>query len=242
MTKNYFGEDIAAEYDDDPCVNNPAVINPVVDFLVDLAGDGTALEFGIGTGRIALPLSQRGISVHGIDLSPDMIGELNKKPGANSICVTLGDFASAKIDGEFQLVYLVFNTITNLVTQDSQVECFRNAAFHLKPGGCFVIETFIPELRRLLPGQTICPHQFNQSKWDFDEYDVATQGLVSHHYKNVDGVFKGHFLPFRYVWPSELDLMARLAGMKLRERFSDWSRKPFTNESTAHVSVWEKLR
>jgi SAM-dependent methyltransferase len=187
-----------------------------------------------------LPLSQIGISVQGIDLSPDMVAQLKSKPGTNSIGVTIGDFATAKVNGSFRLVFLVFNTITNLTTQVAQVECFRNAAAHLEPGGCFVIETFIPELRRLPPGETILPQQFSQSRFDFDVYNVATQGLISHHYRNVDGAFQGHSLPFRYVWPSELDLMAQLAGMKLRERWSNWNRQPYTNESTAHISVWEK--
>jgi SAM-dependent methyltransferase len=240
--KNYFGKEVAERYDDDQSMNDPAVIDPAVDFLAGLANGGAALELGIGTGRIALPLSRKGISVHGIDLSPDMIKQLQSKPGANTIGVTIGDFATTKVNGSFQLVFLVFNTITNLTTQDAQVACFGNAAAHLKPGGCFVIETFIPQLRLLPPGEIIRPHQFNQSRLDFDEYDVATQGLVSHHYRNVNGAFRGHSLPFRYVWPSELDLMAKLAGMKLRERFSDWYRQPFTSESTAHISVWEKPR
>lgn len=240
--KNYFGNEVAEGYDDDESINNPAVINPMVDFLTDLARGGPVLEFGIGTGRIALPLSQKGLRVQGIDLSPDMVAQLQSKPGANAISVTIGDFATTKVKGDFSLVFLVFNTITNLITQDAQVECFRNAATHLEPGGCFVIETFIPELRLLPPGETIRPHQFNQSRFDFDTYNVATQELVSHHYRNVDGAFQGHSLPFRYVWPSELDLMAKIAGMKLRERWSDWNRQPYTNDSTAHVSVWEKAR
>lgn len=240
--KNYFSKEVAEKYDDDELMNNPAVINPVVDFLADLSRGGPVLEFGIGTGRIALPLSQKGIHVQGIDLSPDMVAQLRLKPAADAIVVTIGDFATTKVNGSFRLVFLVFNTITNLITQDAQVECFRNAAAHLEPGGYFVIETFIPELRLLLPGETIRPHHFSQSRLDFDTYNVATQELVSHHYRNVDGAFKGHSLPFRYVWPSELDLMAKIAGMRLRERFSDWNRRPYTNESTAHVSVWEKPR
>lgn len=194
--KNYFGKEVAERYDDDESMNNPAVINPVVDFLTDLARGGAVLEFGIGTGRIALPLSQKGIRVHGIDLSPDMVAQLQSKPGANAIGTTIGSFATTKVNERFNLVFLVFNTITNLITQDEQVECFRNAAAHLEPGGCFVIETFIPELRVLPPGETIRPHQFSESRWDFDTYNVATQELVSHHYWNVDGAFQGHSLPF----------------------------------------------
>ena len=238
--KNYFGKEIADRYDDDLSITGPSVVEPMVNFLADLAENGSALEFGIGTGRIALPLSQKGISVHGIDFSPNMVEQLQSKSEADSIGVTIGDFATAKVRGSFKLVFLVFNTITNLTTQDAQVECFRNAAAHLDPGGCFLIETFIPELRRLPHGETICPHQFSQSRFDFDEYNVAIQELVSHHYRNVDGAYQGHSVPFRYVWPSELDLMAQISGMRLRERWSDWHRKPFTNESTTHVSVWEK--
>jgi len=239
--KNYFGKEVSERYDNNQdTYNNPSVVEPMVSFLAALTGNGSALELGIGTGRIALPLSQKGISVQGIDLSPDMVKQLQSKPGADSIGVTIGDFSATKVNGSFQLVFLVFNTITNLTTQGAQVECFRNAAAHLDTGGCFVIETFIPELRRLPHGETICPHQFSQSRFDFDEYNVATQELVSHHYRNVDGAFQGHSLPFRYVWPSELDLMAQISGMRLRERWSDWHRKPFNNESTAHISVWEK--
>jgi len=237
--KNYFEKEIAEIYDDDQSIYDPNLLNSTVEFLAKLANGGAALEFGIGTGRIALPLSQR-VKVHGIDLSPDMIAQLQSKPGAESIGITIGNFSETKVRQRFQLVFLVFNTITNLTTQDEQVDCFRNAAAHLEIGGCFVIETFIPALRLLPPGEKIRPHRFDQSHFDFDEYNLATQGLVSYHYKNVNGTLKGHCLPFRYVWPSELDLMARLSGMKLRERWSDWNRQPFTNESTSHISVWEK--
>ena len=238
--KNYFGKEIAERYDDDQLIYDPNVVNPAVDFLADMSCGGAALELGIGTGRIALPLSRKGIRVHGIDFSQEMVAQLQSKPGADSIGVTMGNFAETKVDLSFQLVFLVFNTITNLTTQDAQVDCFRNAAAHLETGGCFVIETFIPELRLLPHGEMIRPHQFNQSRFDFDEYNVATQELISHHYRNVEGAFQGHSLPFRYVWPSELDLMAQLTGMRLRERWGNWNRQPFTNESTAHISVWEK--
>ena len=238
--KNYFGKEIAERYDDDQQMYEPNALNYAVEFLAKLANGGDALEFGVGTGRIALPLSQKGIKVQGIDLSPDMIAQLQSKPGADAIGITIGNFSETKVSERFQLVFLVFNTITNLTTQDEQVDCFCNAAAHLETGGCFVIETFIPELRLLPSGETIRPHQFNQFGFDFDEYNVATQELVSYHYINVDGAFKGHSLPFRYVWPAELDLMARIAGMKLRERWSDWNRQPFTNESVSHISVWEK--
>jgi SAM-dependent methyltransferase len=215
------------------------VLDPVVDFLAELAGDGTALELGIGTGRVALPLSARGVRVHGIDLSPAMVEQLRAKPGADEIDVTIGDFASTRVDGSFRLAYLVFNTIGNLVTQVEQVACFRNVAAHLEPGGCFVIEIGIPDLRRLPPGETVRAFAVSPTRLGFDEYDVATQRLVSHHYRLVDGRLESFSMPFRYVWPSELDLMAQMAGMALRERWGGWKREPFTGESTQHVSVWQ---
>jgi hypothetical protein len=219
----------------------PEAVEPVVDFLAALAGDGAALELGIGTGRIALPLSRRGIPVHGIDLSPDMVGELRAKPGADDIAVTIGDFATARVDRTFRLAYLVFNTITNLTTQDEQVAAFENVAAHIERGGCFVIEVFVPALRLLPPGERLHAFAASDTHLGFDEYDVATQGLVSHHYSMGGGGFEAVSVPFRYVWPAELDLMARMAGMRLRERWAGWDRAPFTNESTTHVSVWEKV-
>lgn len=209
-------------------------------FLADLAGDGDALELGIGTGRIALPLSRRGVRVHGIDLSAAMVARLRAKPGVEDVGVTIGDFATTKVDGTFKLAYLVYNTIMNLTTQDEQVECFRNVAAHLEAGGCFVIEVGIPDLQRLPPGETVRAFTVTPTRLGFDEYDIAAQGLVSHHYWMTDGQLGTVSMPFRYVWPSELDLMARLAGMTLRERWSGWRREAFTSTSTAHVSVWEK--
>jgi SAM-dependent methyltransferase len=242
MRPNYFDEHVAASYDDpSDQMFAPAVIDPAVDFLAGLAGPGAALEFGIGTGRIALPLSQRGVRVHGIDLSDAMVAKLRDKPGGDAIEATIGDFGGTRVSGTFRLVYLVFNTIGNLTTQDDQVSCFRNAAAHLEPGGCFVIEVGIPDLRRLPPGETIRPFTVTPQHLGFDEYDVVTQGLISHHYIARDGRLEPMSIPFRYVWPSELDLMARLAGMSLPERWSNWQREPFTRDSTSHVSVWQKL-
>jgi SAM-dependent methyltransferase len=241
MPKDYFGEDVAASYDDDPEMFDPAVVDPTVDFLAGLAGDGAALELGIGTGRIAVPLAQRGVRVHGIDLSAAMAARLKEKPGAEEIAVTIGDFATTRVEGTFSLAYLVFNTIMNLTTQDEQVACFQNAAAHLEPGGCFVIEVMLPDLQRLPAGETVRPFRVTPTRLGFDEYDVVAQGLVSHHYSLIDAKFEASSMPFRYVWPAELDLMARLAGMKLRERWSSWQREPFTSASTEHVSVWEKL-
>ncbi|MBA3476435.1 MAG: class I SAM-dependent methyltransferase, partial [Actinobacteria bacterium] len=219
---------------------DPEVVDPIVDFLVELAGDGPALELGIGTGRIALPLARRGVRVQGIDLSEAMVAKLRAKPDAEQIGVTIGDFATATVEGTFSIAYLVFNTILNLTTQDEQVACFQNVAAHLEPGGCFVIEVGVPGLQRLPPGETFQPFTVTATKLGFDEYDLASQGLISHHYRVVDGQLEVTSMPFRYVWPSELDLMARLAGMTLRERWSDWRREPFTSDSAKHVSVWEK--
>ena len=241
MPKNYFDERIAEGYDEASAdMFDPAVVDPAVAFLADLAGGGRALELGIGTGRIALPLNQRGVHVHGIDLSPAMVARLKGKPGADDIGVTVGDFATTTVDGTFSVVYLVYNTIMNLTTQDEQVACFRNAAAHLEPGGCFVVEVGIPALQRLPPGETVRAFTVSATRLGFDEYDVVAQILVSHHYWVVDDKLEVFSAPFRYVWPAELDLMARLAGMTLRERWSSWKRDPFTSSSGSHVSVWEK--
>jgi SAM-dependent methyltransferase len=237
----YFGEEVAARYDASSAeMFEAAVVEPTVDFLADLAGDGRALELGIGTGRIALPLAARGVPVHGIELSKAMVARLRAKPGGEDIGVTIGDFSTATADGTFSLAYLVFNTIGNLTTQEAQAACFGNVARHLEPGGCFVIEVGVPGLRRLPTGESFHVFDAGATHWGIDEYDVASQGLVSHHFSLVDGRWQLVSVPFRYVWPSELDLMAGLAGMTLRERWSDWHREPFMSESRKHVSVWEK--
>ena len=241
MPTNYFGERVAERYDKTSAdMFDPATVDPVVDFLAELASDGSALELGIGTGRIALPLAQRGIRVHGIDLSEAMVARLRAKPGSDQIDVTIGDFATTTVNGRFSIAYLVFNTIMNLTSQDEQVACFQNVAAHLQPGGCFVIEVGIPDLQRLPPGDTVRPFTVTPARLGFDEYDVAAQGLISHHYWVGDGKLEVFSVPFRYVWPAELDLMARLAGMSLRERWSGWNREPFTSDSRQHVSVWQK--
>jgi SAM-dependent methyltransferase len=216
------------------------VVDPVVDFLVEVAGQGAALELGVGTGRIALPLARRGVRVHGVDLSAAMVAGLRAKPGAEDIKVTIGDFATTTVDGTFSVAYLVVNTIMNLTTQVQQVACFRNVAAHLEPGGCFVIEVGVPQLQRLPPGETVRAFDVSPTRLGFDEYHVASQGLISHHYRDVDGKLDVVSIPFRYVWPSELDVMARLAGMTLRERWGGWKREPFTNDSAVHISVWEE--
>ena len=237
----YFDERVAARYDESAAeMFDPAAIDPVVDLLVELAGSGRALELGIGTGRIALPLARRGVPVHGIELSKAMAARLRAKPGGEDVGVTIGDFATTTVDGTFSVAYLVFNTIMNLTTQAAQVACFRNVAAHLEPGGCFVVEVGVPALQRLPPGETIHAFHVSESRWGFDEYDVARQALTSHHLEIVEDRLERLSIPFRYAWPSELDLMAELAGMSLRERWSGWKREPFTSDSSKHVSVWEK--
>ena len=237
----YFGERVAARYDESSAeMFDPAVVEPVVDFLAGLAGSGRALELGIGTGRIALPLAQSGVPVHGIELSKAMAARLRAKPGGEDIHVTIGDFATTTVDRTFSVAYLVFNTIMNLTTQAEQVACFRNVAAHLEPGGCFVIEVGVPSLQRLPPGETVRAFHVSETRWGIDEFDVARQGLTSHHLEIVDGRVERVSIPFRYAWPAELDLMAELAGMSLRERWSGWNREPFTSDSQKHVSVWEK--
>jgi SAM-dependent methyltransferase len=238
----YFDQEVAESYDDPEWdMMSPEKVNPVVDFLVEQCRGGDAMEFGIGTGRIALPLAQRGVQVSGIDISRPMVDQMLAKPGGEEIDVAIGDFATTRIPGEFSLVFLVFNTIMNLTAQSEQVACFRNAADHLATGGRFVIEVGVPDLRRLPPGQTSIVFRSDDTGWDIDDYDVANQGLISHHLDLVDGDIKRFSVPFRYVWPSELDLMAEMAGMRIVTRHAGWDREPFTGESREHVSVWEKL-
>ncbi|RDH80137.1 class I SAM-dependent methyltransferase [Mycolicibacterium moriokaense] len=237
----YFGEEIAAGYDAATSgMHDQSVIAEVVDVLAILAGDGRALEFGIGTGRIALPLAQRGVSVHGIDLSKAMVTRLRDKPGGAAIDVTIGDFADTRVPGEFSLAYLVFNTINNLTTQDEQVACFVNAAAHLVAGGFFVIEVGVPALRLLPPGQRAVPFDVGDRFWAYDLYDCATQEMSSNYVDDDGGAARLRSIPFRYVWPAELDLMARIAGLVLVERWQDWDGTPFDHESMRHVSVWQK--
>jgi SAM-dependent methyltransferase len=239
MPETHFDEGIAARYEVLwPELFEPAAIDPVVDFLAELAAGGPALEFGVGTGRIAVPLHRRGVPVRGIELSPAMAARLRAHPEAAGIEVTIGDFATATARGPFTLVYLVRNTITNLTTQDEQVQAFRNAAAHLRPGGCFLIENYIPQLRRLPPGQTTRVFTATPTHLGYDEYDTAAQIAVSHHHWTIDGRHTSFSSPHRYVWPAELDLMARIAGMTLRERHADWHRAPYTADSDTHVSVW----
>jgi methyltransferase family protein len=240
--EGFFGERVAAAYDQESGgMFDPAVVGPAADRLADLAGGGAALEFAIGTGRIGLPLSQRGVPVKGIDSSEAMLARLREKPGAEAIeAVVVGDMATTRVDGEFSLVYLVFNTIFNLTTQDGQVACFENAAAHLSPGGRFVIEARVPEIQRLPPGQSVLPWRADPGGMSFYVFDVVEQRMDGQHFDFADGRVEPGPIELRYAWPAELDLMARIAGMRLEHRWGGWSREPFTAVSPAHVSVYVK--
>jgi SAM-dependent methyltransferase len=241
VTEGFFDERVAAHYDERTGgMSDPAVVDPVVDVLAGFAGDGAALELGIGTGRIALPLAERGVRVAGIDSSDAMLRRLRAKPGAAEIESVLGDFAATRVGGEFAVVFLVFNTISNLTTQDAQVACFQNAADHLRPGGRFVIENGVPALQSLPLGQTVLPFRADPEGFSFDVYDVVTQSFSSQHFYIADGRMEAYPVEFRYAWPAELDLMARLAGMRLEHRWAGWDRAPFTAVSPSHVSVYVK--
>jgi trans-aconitate methyltransferase len=237
--EGYFGERVAARYDDASwSMFDPALLAATADFLAEMADGGAALEFAIGTGRVAVPLAQRGIRVAGMDNSEPMLRRLREKNEA--IDAVEGDMATTRVDGEFSLVYLVFNTIFNLTTQDGQVACFENAAAHLPPGGRFVIEARVPEIQRLPPGQTVLPWRAAPDGMSYYVYDVVTQRLSGQHYYFKDGLIEASPTEMRYVWPAELDLMARIAGMRLTHRWSGWKKEPFTNLSPSHISVYEK--
>jgi len=239
--EEYFGDRIAAAYDArSASVFDAAVVEPAADLLAELAGDHRALEFAIGTGRIAIPLAERGITVAGIDTSEAMLEQLRAKPGAEQIEAVRGDMAATRLDGEFGLVFLVFNTIFNLTEQADQVACFENAAAHLGPGGRFVIEARVPELQRLPLGQTVLPWRADPDGMSYYVYDTPTQRLSGRHYEFVDGRVESNPIEMRYAWPAELDLMARIAGMSLESRYAGWRREPFTHLSASHVSVYLK--
>lgn len=243
----WFAESVAVGYDAPGGANAPKVVEAAVQVLADLANGGPALEFAVGTGRIAAPLAARGVSVKGIELSRAMAARVSDKPGGAAVEVTIGDMTSARVAGEFSLVYLVFNTISNVTTQDGQVAVFRNAAAHLRRGGLFVVEVGLPDLRRLPPGQdtvpfTVATNRDGGGYVGFDQYDVVTQKYTSNHVTvSVDGTGQFRRLPFRYAWPAEMDLMAQIAGMELHHRWSDWDRSEMTHDSTKHVSVWAKV-
>ena len=241
MANNYFDGWIAEQYEALwPDSFDAEVVEAAVSFLAELARNGRVLELGVGTGRVAVPLSRRGIRVSGIELSPAMVERLRSHDASSKIDVTIGDFATTRVAGSFRVAYLVSNTIMNLTTQDEQVQCFCNVAAHLEPGGCFVVEVIVPPWQRVPPGETMIPFDLSPGHLGVDEIDVATQNSWSHHSWFLNGTTRTFSVPFRNVWPSELDLMARLAGMALRERWSDWSREPFTATSASHISVWQK--
>jgi len=241
---DYFGSEVAEAYDDpdDPMFSSE-VLGPTVDLLAGLAGDGGALELAIGTGRVAIPLAHRGTRVEGVDLSAAMIEQMRRKPGGESIPAVVGDMTTVRLGRTFSLVYLVYNTISNVTSQDGQVAVFETASAHLKDGGYFVIEVGVPDLQRLPRGDRFRPFNVSEEHLGIDEYDVVAQRLVSHHYQRRGSEEAGltlRSIPFRYAWPAELDLMARIAGLRLRSRWEDWERRPFNALSEKHVSVWEE--
>lgn len=242
MPEDHFAGEVATRYDDTlGTMASPEVLGPTVDLLAGLVGRGAALELAIGTGRVALPLAARGVEVHGIELSPDMVAQLHSKLGGDAIPFTIGDIADTRLGRTFGLVYLVFNTIGNLETQDRQVACVLNAAAHLEPGGSFVIEVGVPDLRRLVPGHDAVVFAHAPGYVGYDRYDdLVAQHAVSHHFVADGSGARELRTPFRYVWPSELDLMARLAGLELVDRWADWERSPFTADSPSHVSIWRR--
>lgn len=237
-----WGEEVADVYDaTSAAMADPAMLDPVLTTLAGLAAGGRALEFAVGTGRVALPLSERGVPVHGIELSPHMAAKLRQKPGADRVGLTLGDMTSTRVAGTFRVVYLVFNTIMNVTTQDEQVAVFANAAAHLEPGGAFVLEVLVPQLRRLPPDELGRVFTMADDHVGIETFDDAVGQISwSHHWMQVEGRLVRHSAPYRYVWPSELDLMARLAGLQLRARWSDWKGTPFAGDSIDQVVVYEK--
>lgn len=232
----------ADRYDTEEAENSsPAALDPMLTFLAELAGEGGALEFAIGTGRVGVPLRERGVPVAGVELSEPMAAVLRRKVDEETLPVTIGDMATTVVPGAFTLVYLVYNTISNLLTQDEQVECFRNAARHLEPGGRFVVELEVPPLRSLPPGQSAVPFDVSERHLGFDTVDLVDQLLVSNHFtREADGRYRRGNSRHRYAWPAELDLMARIAGLELERRVADWNGTPFTQDSTKHISVWRK--
>lgn len=242
----YFGESVAAGYDDpsDPA-NDPVTIGRTVGLLAELAEGGPVLELAVGTGRLAAPLAQRGLHVRGIEMSGAMAARVPDKPGGERVQVTVGDMTTTRVAGEFSLVFLAFNTLNNVTTQDGQVAVFANAAAHLRPGGRFLVEVGVPPLRRMPPGQDTVPFTIEADGAGggyagFDRLDVVTQQFTSNHVRVEEGMGRFREIPFRYVWPAELDLMARMAGMVPEHRWSDWRRKAFTAKSESHVSVWRR--
>jgi SAM-dependent methyltransferase len=242
MGSNTWGRDVAEVYDaTSSAMFDPPVLDPTVDLLVELARGGPVLEFAVGTGRVALPLRARGISVHGIELSPEMVERLRAKPGGDALPVMIGDMTTVRVPGRFTLVYLVANTIMNVTTQEEQLAAFANAAAHLQPGGCFVVEVIVPQLRRVPPGEVGRIFRLDPDHVGIETFDdLVGQVAWSHHWMEVGGRLVRHSAPYRYVWPSELDLMARIAGLHLRERWAGWDQAAFTSDSVSQVAVFEK--
>jgi SAM-dependent methyltransferase len=242
MASVTWGPDIADVYDATNAGEfAPAVLTPVVDVLVELARGGPALELAIGTGRVALPLSARGIAVEGIELSPHMARRMRDKPGADAVGVTIGDMTTTRLPGRFRLVYLVANTLMNVTTQEEQLAVFANASAHLEPGGCFVLEVVVPQLRRVPPGETTVVFTMEPDHVGVETYDDPVEQIAwSHHWIAVDGRLVHHAAPYRYVWPSELDLMARAVGLRRSARWAGWDGQPFTADSRSHVTVYAK--
>lgn len=242
-SSDVYSELDAASYDDDLASEfEPSVVQPAVEYLRVLAEGGPALEFAVGTGRIGVPLSAAGVSVTGIELSGPMIARLRRKVDEQTLPVVLGDMATTAVPGDFALVYLVFNTISNLRSQAEQVQCFRNAARHLRLGGRFVIELWVPPLHRLVPGNDAVAREVRDGFAAFDTYDTATQACTSQSYRREpDGTLRHDIGRFRYAWPSECDLMAQLTGLELEARHEDWSGTPFTSTSDKHVSTWRRV-
>jgi SAM-dependent methyltransferase len=237
-----WGRDVAEVYDATySAMFEPSVLDPMVDVLADLARDGPALELAVGSGRVALPLTARGVPVHGIELSPHMVEQLRIKPGADAVTVTVGDMTTRRVPGSFTLVYLLANTIMNVTTQEDQLAVFANAAAHLEPGGCFVVEVIVPQLRRVPPGEVGRVFALDPDHVGIETIDdLVGQVMWSHHWVEVGGRLVRHSAPYRYVWPSELDLMARVAGLRLRERWAGWDKAPFTSDSASQIVVFEK--
>ena len=242
-TASTYGDRMADVYDEIHAgLSTPEVVDPIVDVLAELAGDGRALELGIGTGRIALPLAGRGVEVHGLDASEAMVAKLREKPGGDAIPVTIGDFEQVRVDGRYPLIFIAFNTFFALPDQEAQINCFRNVAAHLEDGGVFLLTAFVPDMARFDRGQRVSAGivELDRLSINLDRHDAAAQTVASAHlYITPEGV-RMYPVSIRYAWPSELDLMARLAGLRLRSRWADWRRNPFTSASTDHVSIYER--
>jgi|HubBroStandDraft_1064217.scaffolds.fasta_scaffold37910_2 SAM-dependent methyltransferase len=237
-----WGREIAEVYDETfAAQSEPSVVDPMVDLLAALTGDGAALEFAVGTGRIALPLQARGVPVQGVELSPDMVEQLRGKPGGKAVPVTVGDMATTRLSKRFDLVYIVANSIMNLTTQEEQIAVFSNAAAHLAMGGLFVIELIVPQLRRVPLSEVARVFRLDPEHVGIETFDdVVGQVAWSHHWIEAAGRLVRHSAPYRYIWPSELLLMARLTGFELRDRWGGWDRSPFDSESAKQVAVFVK--